>query len=658
MDSNYRTTYVNQLDPLTVPSTPVSTEEFLCDLVGPDAKIYFNVDRKTWKNFPYTYAEVKSKLYWLNTFKHLDICFIPNSGGTKDVEITCFNAAFLDWDCGKDPHGSYFPLEIVAQKKSEFLTILQNSPIKPSYIIETRNGFHVYWFLFPGTTSEQFIRLQKSLISYFKSDPAIINPARVMRLPGYFWYKSLNTCNPFLVNIIYSSSQRYSFTELYQAFLTGKDTQGPCSIDTSNPEKRSISAHNNTSSNIPYNRSIIVGTKRQNTQTLKNLNEAVKYICRQDLAQYLGYKQTQDSTTITCPFHNDKTPSASIYNQDGKYYMKCHSSNCSFKSGTIIQIVAKKENISEAKALLKLMEYYQIQLDSSWKDNAKSIFEKNIQRILHAEDWKEQYPDLFRCIGRIKMDLVSKLEYARNHVFLQSSDGTALFICSLREFERLSSGLPYMEELGRQNQRVDRYCLLGLMHKVHSDHIPWGLWYGLQEVRGKKRYQYWTQVYSVPEYTEELFQQADLIARKLKESGVRMNAISKDLVLSIFGKEKAIEVYPQSEDQISERGKQFQDEVRGILLRMIHGNGYAMVLDLVEHVHQNKVWFNVTDRRVKKYLPGLLVEMDLVEVVSNRGLKECLHIDSKGFPKVIIPRSYPLNLNKTPDSPNQATGGL
>jgi len=627
-----------QKQPLIIP-----TEQFLTDLCGLNAQIYYNINGITWKNHPYTYAEIKDKLYWLNTVKHKDIYYIVNSGGTKDADITSVNSAYIDWDAGKDSQGSYFPLDHVSQLKADFLTSFQNSPVEPSYIIETRNGYHIYWLLHPGTTPEQFIALQQSLIHYFHSDPMIINPARVMRLPGYYWYKSQDPCHSFFVNIIHSSSLRFSFSDLYHSFHFETESQVPCLEGTASPipKEGRKSAPNNTYINKYNTRSIIGGTYRQDSQdpiVLNTLDEAVEYICRQDLAQYLGYRQTDlTHMTISCPFHRDQVPSASIYQQDGRYFLKCHSSKCSFKSGTIIQILAKKEKISKTKALLKLMEHYQIKLDSSWKENTKQILERNLQKIVHSENWKEQYPDLYRCVARVSKDLVSKLEYAQDHLCLQSSDGTGVFFCSLREFERLSSKLPYLDEKGRQNQRVDRYCLLGLLHKIHPDQIPWGLWYGLQEVRGKKGYRYWTQVYSVPEYTDDLFQQANSIAKQMKDAGVRMNAISRDLILEVFGKEKALEVYPQSdEEQISEQGQKFRQEVGAILHRLLEDKGYTTVTELVEQVHHNRTWISVTDRMVKKYLPGLLREYDLIETITTKILKEKLKITRKGYPKVIL----------------------
>ena len=107
----------------------ISTEQFLQDIHGPDALIYFNVGNQTWKNKPQTYQTAKPKLKYLNTHHNKDICYIVNSGGTKDHQISRINAVFSDWDCGKDNQNQYFPLHVVSERKSIFLKQLNSFPL-------------------------------------------------------------------------------------------------------------------------------------------------------------------------------------------------------------------------------------------------------------------------------------------------------------------------------------------------------------------------------------------------------------------------------------------------------------------------------------------------------------------------------------------------
>ena len=44
----------------------------------------------------------------------------------------------------------------------------------------------------------------------------------------------------------------------------------------------------------------------------------------------------------------------------------------------------------------------------------------------------------------------------------------------------------------------------------------------------------------------------------------------------------------------------------------------------------------MTDRRVKKYIPGLLMKHNLKELVVNKELKGKYSIESKGYPKIIV----------------------
>ena len=40
-----------------------------------------------------------------------ELHYIPNTGGTKDQDITRFNTYFIDLDCGRDKNKEYFDLD-------------------------------------------------------------------------------------------------------------------------------------------------------------------------------------------------------------------------------------------------------------------------------------------------------------------------------------------------------------------------------------------------------------------------------------------------------------------------------------------------------------------------------------------------------------------
>lgn len=623
----------------------ISTEDFLHKIHGKDALVYFNVAKQTWCNKPQTYLQAKWKLQRDNQNK--DICFIVNSGGSKDIQITRINACFLDWDCGSDSEGKYFPLDIVAEKKSEFLASHDSFPLSPSYIVETRNGYHVYWLSCPGTKNDEFTDMQKRIAYYFKGDPSITNPARVMRLPGYDWVKPGKNCPRFPVRIVRYTPVRYIFSQLKNAFPSVSEEEFN-SYKGQNKKKGRISAHNNNYGYYKDNTwSIYVGTKPEQGITVDTLEQAIEYVKRINPAKYFGFEPSEKSMVLSCPFHSDRTPSASLYQHQGVYYLKCHSSECQYGPKTIIDIIRDKEDCTTSEAIFTAMKLFNIELDKGWKSEQENILKQNITTIENIGDYQEQYPSLYSCIHRIQADLISKIEYAKEHVALKSCDNQFMFICSLRKFQELATnGLCVKDDVGRQNERVDRYCLLGLMRKLPDKEIPCNLLENAYEQReaiqntcspnGKVNTPR-TQFYSIPEYTPELFKEADAIAKKLKEAGARMNSISYDLIRDVFGEDKAREVYPQiNRKEMSSGGKKISGKVESILLRDLEQKGYSQVCHIVAEMQKEYDWKTVTDRRVKKYVPGLLRKHNLMEITANGQLKEKYTINSAGFPKIII----------------------
>ncbi|REE67591.1 putative DNA primase/helicase [Paenibacillus taihuensis] len=70
--------------------------------------------------------------------------------------------------------------------------------IRGSLIVETKNGYHIYWAIKNGALS-RFVPIQQALVRKFNSDPKITDLARVMRVPGFYHRK--NPSSPYLVRV-------------------------------------------------------------------------------------------------------------------------------------------------------------------------------------------------------------------------------------------------------------------------------------------------------------------------------------------------------------------------------------------------------------------------------------------------------------------------
>jgi len=95
--------------------------------------------------------------------------------------------------------------------------------IAPSFVVETRNGFHVLWLLEGTNGLESSVRwknIQKGLIRHFKSDRACSDVSRLLRMPNSWHCKGLWTGGEaFKVKLVYQSPARYTMDD-FAAFET------------------------------------------------------------------------------------------------------------------------------------------------------------------------------------------------------------------------------------------------------------------------------------------------------------------------------------------------------------------------------------------------------------------------------------------------------
>ena len=73
------------------------------------------------------------------------------------------------------------------EKKKEFSARFEKFPLKPSFVVTSGGGLHLYWKLRVPASPENVTKIEdlnKRLASYFFADPASCEAARVMRLPG------------------------------------------------------------------------------------------------------------------------------------------------------------------------------------------------------------------------------------------------------------------------------------------------------------------------------------------------------------------------------------------------------------------------------------------------------------------------------------------
>lgn len=143
-----------------------------------------------------------------NDSQGADAYFYVN-GGRKQFTISRVRACFVDMDAGRDDNGSYFKPSIVMQKKKGLLAKINSFPVKPSWVVDTRNGYQCYWILNPNSDSPNqtyWNGIQKKLVNHFEGDARAIKVNQIYRIPYTWWRKGWEGKQPYFTSILYGST--------------------------------------------------------------------------------------------------------------------------------------------------------------------------------------------------------------------------------------------------------------------------------------------------------------------------------------------------------------------------------------------------------------------------------------------------------------------
>lgn len=153
-------------------------------------------------------SDISLKKDLLQRNKTLGIYFVVNSGGNRKIDITRFNAFFMEID----------DLSIEEQH-----AILDKAPLQPSIRVETLKSVHSYWLINGDCKRTEWEQVQERLIDFFGSDRTIKDASRVMRVPRFNYV----TYDPEIKKyshermidaVVFEPSKRFTVEQMLEAY--------------------------------------------------------------------------------------------------------------------------------------------------------------------------------------------------------------------------------------------------------------------------------------------------------------------------------------------------------------------------------------------------------------------------------------------------------
>lgn len=93
---------------------------------------------------------------------------------------------------------------------------LHASPLIPSLVVESKNGWHVYWHAKPGATVRAHRPIQTALCNWFGGDMKARDLARILRTPGFLHQK--DPAHPFRIREVHRLDVAYTEAQMLDAF--------------------------------------------------------------------------------------------------------------------------------------------------------------------------------------------------------------------------------------------------------------------------------------------------------------------------------------------------------------------------------------------------------------------------------------------------------
>ena len=337
--------------------------------------------------------------------------------------------------------------------------------------------------------------------------------------------------------------------------------------------------------------------------------------------------------SFCCLFHEDTSPSASIYKGkgDGKYLYKCNG-RCNHTMH-LVNIISAISGLPYGETITFLCKILNIEVkESEWLTNNKRAIKYLIDE-LESPRLKELYPQYKYLRSRITHFIRFLNDcYIRINEAMQDSNGNPMFSGSYQKFTKI------FDTTNRNSvaQNLAMLTLMGFSFKTPNEDIPPHIL--------NKAYKHFDNRITMMSFNSNIneftLREGEERLKLLTDNLINMRAITRHSIASNFGEDMADLIYPQCKgfEVTTDRKEILTEQLVSRILQDIKEKGYSVEKQLITMYTYHQVNINTgeilknyrkpeIEHQLKQRIGAIANEQGLKRVKVNKDNRALYNID-------------------------------
>lgn len=383
--------------------------------------------------------------------------------------------------------------------------------------------------------------------------------------------------------------------------------------------------------------SVSSAPKRKISESISDAYSKARNVNMVAFLRQHGYDvQFRHGFSCIFPDHEDVHPSAEIVtNSKGEYRYICATHDGGRLNLSLIDLWAELQQIDIQQAIEEVLAFNGIEYkESQFVKSQQKKYQFNTIRVGDMSYIKENFKYVYKYLNRYELELRALMDYAESNLYgtEYSYDGQAVFYISARYAGNLIAKYKNTATVNtkRAHTLLNILCTLGIMERVPTDKLTEYAKNSTAKLTKEGRE---INFYMFHQLTDRVLSVADQRARIMQEKKFKVSAMSKDIIISLFGQDLADKVFPDKR-KVSLTYKRYLKTYSKIILQEIQNKGYTTKQETISKLNEP-----ITQRKKEYHFDKVINEIcsmyGLECNFANKEIKKRFGIKGRGRKRLI-----------------------